>query len=73
MVGLMATFSKRAYAMPRSAAPRAPAPAAGHCRLIPLQVTLRHSKAGLAQSLWHLMVCTRFCLNPLSVSGRYAF
>ena len=31
MVGLMATSSKRAYAMPRSAAPRAPAPAAGHC------------------------------------------
>ena len=31
MVGLMATSSKRAYAMPRSAAPRAPAAAAGHC------------------------------------------
>ena len=31
MVGLMATFSKRAYAIPRSAAPRAPALAAGHC------------------------------------------
>ena len=31
MVGLMATSSKRAYAIPRSAAPRAPAPAAVHC------------------------------------------
>ena len=31
MVGLMATSSKRAYAIPRSAAPRAPDPAAGHC------------------------------------------
>ena len=31
MVGLMATSSKRAYAIPRSAAPRAPAPVAGHC------------------------------------------
>ena len=31
MVGLMATSSKRAYATARSAAPRAPAPAAGHC------------------------------------------
>ena len=31
MVGLLATSSKRAYATPRSAAPRAPAPAAGHC------------------------------------------
>ena len=29
--GLMVTSSKRAYAKPRSAAPRAPAPAAGHC------------------------------------------
>ena len=31
MVGLMATSSKRAYAVPRSTAPRAPAPAAVHC------------------------------------------
>ena len=30
IVGLMATSSKRAY-IPRSAAPRAPTPAAGHC------------------------------------------
>ena len=31
MVGLMAPSSKRAYAMPRSTAPRAPAPVAGCC------------------------------------------
>ena len=31
MVGLIATSSKRAFAIPRSAAPRAPAPTAGHC------------------------------------------
>ena len=31
MLGLMTTSSKRAYAIPRSAAPRAPAPVAGHC------------------------------------------
>ena len=31
MVGLMAISSKRAYAIPRSAAPRGPAPVAGHC------------------------------------------
>ena len=31
MVGLMATSSKRAYAIARSAAPRAPASVAGHC------------------------------------------
>ena len=30
-VGLMATSSKRAYSIPRSAAPRAPAPEAVHC------------------------------------------
>ena len=31
MMGLMVASSKRAYAIPRSAAPRAPAPVAGHC------------------------------------------
>ena len=31
MVVLMATSSKMVYAIPRSAAPRAPAPVAGHC------------------------------------------
>ena len=31
MVGLMVTSSKTAYAIPRSTAPRAPAPAAVHC------------------------------------------
>ena len=31
VVGLMVTSSKRAYAIPRSTAPRAPTPAAGHC------------------------------------------
>ena len=31
VVGLMVTSSKRAYAIARSTAPRAPAPVAGHC------------------------------------------
>ena len=31
MVGLMETSSKRAYAIPQTAEPRAPAPAAVHC------------------------------------------
>ena len=31
MVGLMAISSKRAYVIPRSTTPRAPAPAAVHC------------------------------------------
>ena len=33
----------------------------------------KHSKADLAQSLWGLLVCTRFCLSPPSISGRYGF
>ena len=69
IVGLMVTSSKRAYAIPRSAAPRAPV--AGHCWPVPLQETFIHSKAGLAQSLWSLLVHTRFYLCPLSISGGY--
>ena len=41
MVGLMATSLKRVDAIPRSAAPRASAPAAGHCWLGPSQETLK--------------------------------
>ena len=52
-VGLMATSLRRAYAIPRSAAPRAPAPVAGHCWPAPLHETLKHS---LAPSLWGLWV-----------------
>ena len=48
MVGLMATSSKRAYAIPRSAAPRAPALGAVHCWPITPQETPKHSKSGLA-------------------------
>ena len=71
MVGLMATSSKRAYAIPRSAAPRAPAPGAGHCWLVPPQKMLKHSKASLVPSLWGILVRTRFCVSLLSISGRY--
>ena len=51
MVGLMVTSSKRSYATLMSAAPRVPAPVTGHCWPVPPQETLRHSKAGLAQSV----------------------
>ena len=47
MVGLIA--AKRAYAIPRSTAPRAPAPVAGHCWLVNPQETLRHSSGGLCR------------------------
>ena len=48
MVGLTATSSKRAYAILRSAAPRAPAPEAGHCWPIPSQETLKHSSGSIS-------------------------
>ena len=59
MVGLMATSSKRAYAILRSAAPRALTPAAGHCDLY---FRRRHPNTVLSQSLWGLwvLVHTRF-------------
>ena len=48
MGGLMATSSKRAYAKPRSAAPRAPAPVAVHCCPGPPQETLRDSSGSVS-------------------------
>ena len=47
MVGLKATSSKRTYAMPRATAPRAPAPAAGHCWPVPPQETFKHSSVSV--------------------------
>ena len=54
MVGLMATSSKRAYATPRSAAPRAAA--TGHCWPVPPQETLRHSSGPLSVG-WACVSC----------------
>ena len=42
-VGLITTSSKRAYAIPMSAAPRAPAPRAVHCWVVPPQEMLNSS------------------------------
>ena len=67
MVGLMETSFKGAYATPGSAVPRAPPPVTGYCCPRPPQKTLKHSKAGLAQSLWVLLVHTKLCLSPLSI------
>jgi len=70
MVGLMATSSKTAYAKPRSAAPRVPAPAAAHCWPIPLQEILKHSFVSV--SVGSLGPgAHKVCLNPLSVPGGY--
>ena len=43
MVGLMVTSSKRAYAIPRSTAPRTPVPAAVHCWPVLPQEIHQHS------------------------------
>ena len=48
MVGLMVTSSKRAYAIPRSAATRAPAPATVHCWSIHPQETLKRSSVSVS-------------------------
>ena len=66
--GLMATSSKRAYAMPRSAAPRAPAPAGVHCQPGPLQETLTHSSVSVSVGSLGPRA-HKVCLSPLSVSG----
>ena len=48
MVGLMVTSSKRAYAIPESTAPRAPAPAAGDCCPVPAQETLEGTSGSVS-------------------------
>ena len=70
MVGLIVTSSKRAYATPRSAEPRAPAPAAVHCRPITSQETLKHSSVSVSVGSLGPGV-HKVCLSPLSVSGGY--
>ena len=77
MVGLMATSPKRAYAIPRSAAPRAPAPATVHCQPVPLQETLKHSSVsasmgsldpgahGFVWALWASLVGMGLILNTI--------
>ena len=59
MVGLMVTSFKRAYAIPRSTAPRAAAPAAVHCWPVRPQETLKHSSGSVSVGSLG-PVCTRF-------------
>ena len=70
MVGLMVTSSKRAYARPRSTAPRAPAPSAVHCCLISPQETLKHSSGSVSVG----SLCPgghKVCFRPLNISSGY--
>ena len=67
--GLMVTSSKRAYVIPKSAAPRVPAPATAHCWPVPPQETLKHNSVSV--SVGSLGPCAhKVCLSPLSVSGK---
>ena len=69
MVELMVTSSKRAYAIPKSAALRAPVPAPDHGQPIPPQETLKHSS--LSVSVGSLgSGAHKACLSLLSISGR---
>ena len=69
MVGLMVTSSKRAYAIPRSTALRAPVPAAVHC-WPPPQETLRHSSGSVSVGSLGPGAHNVY-LNPLNFSGWY--
>ena len=63
---------KRAYDVPMSAAPRAPAPVAVHCWPLPAQETLKHSSVSVSVGFLG-RGAHKFCLSPLSISGRYWF
>ena len=65
----MVTSSKRAYAIPRSAASRDPAPVAGHCWPVASLEALKHSSASVSVGSLGLGE-HKICLSPLSVSGR---
>ena len=70
MEELMATSSQGAYDIPKSAAPRAPAPVAVHCWPVSPQETFKHSSVSVSVGSLGPGV-HNFCLSPLSVSGGY--
>ena len=63
MVGLMATSSKRAYAIPKSAGPRAPAPEAVHCWPGPPQETPKNRSVSVSVGV-SLSWCTQGVFEP---------
>ena len=70
VVELMVASSKRAYAIPRSAAPRSPALVAGHCWPVPLQEILKH-RSGSVSVGYLVPGVHKICLSSPSISGRY--
>ena len=67
---LMATSSKKAYAITRSATLRAPAPGAIRCWPVPPQEILKHSSVSAFVGSLH-PGAHKVCLSPLSISGGY--
>ena len=66
----MVTSSKRAYAIPKSAALRVSATAAGHCRLVAPEQTLKNSSGSISVgSLGPGM--HKVCMSPPSISSGY--
>ena len=66
IVGLMATTSKRAYAIPT---PRAPLPVADHCQAVPPQEILKHSSVLVSVGALN-PGAHKVCLSPQRVYGR---
>ena len=74
MVELIATSSKKAYAISRSSAPRAPAPVAVHCSPVLLQETLR-PRSGLVSvaslrpvHIRYIFRLSQYCENCLCLA-----
>ena len=68
--GVNGNLLQEAYAIPRSTAPRDPAPAAVHCKPIPPQETLKYSSVSVSVRSPGPGV-HKVCLSPLSISGTY--
>ena len=66
MVGLMSTSSKRAYAISRSAAPRAPVTVAVHCSPVSPEEMLKHSSVSVSVGSLGPRA-HRIRLSPLSI------
>ena len=68
IVGLKVTSSKRAYAIPKSAASRSPVPVADHHKTVPPQETLKNSSILISVESLGPGV-HKVCLSHLCVSG----
>ena len=67
--GVNGDLLQEAYATLRSAAPRAPAPAAGHCWQVPSQETVKHSSVSVSVGSLSPGV-HKVYFSLLSISGR---